>query len=285
MRFAEMTIAHMPEQQLRVALMTIYPANYRAVSEWADRHGHNLVIVVTLPVTAHPRAAQVVAGLPKDGSLLMSNRLLEVVAPALAVVRPDLLISAGYPRLIPPEILELPRLGAVNVHPSALPAGRGPNPIRLLYEGANTLGTTLHRTEKEFDTGAILSRRERPLPEDLTGESVFRTWMDLFHEVLEEGTARAIAGEPGEAQDESHASYAGRFTDEETLLDLTEPVATLRRRAAALNLLQPTARAILPDGREVVVARIEPAPDAGPGRTADGYIVQVGDGSARLTTR
>jgi methionyl-tRNA formyltransferase len=173
--------------------MTIYPSNYRVVAEWADRHGHDLVLVVTLPVTAYPRVTELVAALPKDGSLLMTNHLLEVAAPALAGVGTDLLISAGYPRLIPSEILELPEFGAVNVHPTALPAGRGPNPARLLYEGADTLGATLHRTEKDFDTGAILSRRERPLPEDLTGDSVFRAWTDLFREVLEEGAARVSA--------------------------------------------------------------------------------------------
>ncbi|GAA2512184.1 formyltransferase family protein [Winogradskya humida] len=70
----------------------------------------------------------------------------------------------GYPRLIPPSLLAVPKYGAVNVHPSALPAGRGPNPARQLYEGASTLGATLHRTDAERildlrEPAAVIRRR------------------------------------------------------------------------------------------------------------------------------
>src|SRR5207248_2661390 len=86
-------------------------------------------------------------------------------------------------------------------HRARRPRGRGPNPQRGVYEGEPTVGVTLHRLAPEFDTGRILSRREVARPADLTAPDLLRLWMDLSAAVLEEGVARAIAGEPGEPQD------------------------------------------------------------------------------------
>ncbi len=128
-----------------------------------------------------------------------------------------------------------------------------------MYDDAATVGATVHRTAREFDTGAILSRRERPLPEDLTGPALFASWTEILAETLEEGAARAIAGEPGEPQEESTASYAAAFTAAELVLDLTEPAATIRRKTAALNAFGDQARVRIGD-RDLVVhaAHVEP---------------------------
>ncbi|HZO64269.1 MAG TPA: formyltransferase family protein [Kribbellaceae bacterium] len=272
--------------------MNSYLPGFRLVATWAARHGHQIVLAVTTPPGTGRRYGAgdnpFVLDVPADIDVLVTGRLRTVAAPVIAALEPDLVISAAYPRLIPPEILDLPRYGALNLHPSALPAGRGPNPIRLVYDGAATVGATVHRTAREFDTGAILSRRERPLPEDLTGPALFASWTEMLAETLEEGAARAIAGEPGEPQDESTASYAAAFTAAELVLDLNEPAATIRRRTAALNALGDQARVRIGD-RDLVVhaAHVEPV-DARttPGTVLDehpdGLTVQAGDDAVRL---
>lgn len=275
--------------------MNAFLPGYTNIAGWAEEHGHEIVLVVTPPAGASdrydPAAKPFVVELPRTADVLVTGKLRTVAAPAIAALEPDLVISAAFPRLIPAEILKIPTYGAVNLHPSVLPAGRGPNPVRLVYEGATTVGATLHRTEAEFDTGAILSRRERPLPEELTGPAIFQAWREMLREVLEEGAARAFAGDPGTPQDPALASEAPMFTPEEQVLRLTEPGAVLVRKSAALNVLEPKTR-VLVAGTKQAVRRIElisaGEQSSQPGEIityhTDGWTVRSADGVVRLYT-
>lgn len=275
--------------------MNAFLPGYANVAGWAEQNGHEIVLVVTPPAGASDRydaaAKPFVLELPRTTDVLVTGKLRTVAAAAIAALEPDLVISAAFPRLIPAEILKIPTYGAVNLHPSTLPAGRGPNPVRLVYEGATSLGATLHRTEAEFDTGAILSQRERPLPEELTGPAIFQAWAEMLREVLEEGAARAFAGEPGMPQDPALASEAPMFTPEEQVLRLTEPGAVLVRKSAALNVLEAKTR-VLVAGTKQSVRRIElvstgeqsPQPGEIVTYHTDGWTVRSGDGVVRLFT-
>ncbi|MEU3185690.1 formyltransferase family protein [Streptomyces sp. NPDC006923] len=216
-----------------------------------------------------------------------------MAAPLIRALAPDLVISAAFARLIPREILDIPACGAVNLHPSVLPVGRGPNPMRLVYEGAETIGATLHRTEADFDTGAVLSQRERPLPENLSGPALMAGWLDMFTEVIEEGTDKALRGEPGIPQESAGASYVPAFSAEEQIIDFTEPAAVISRKVAALNVLTSRATVRLPDG-EGIIRHVEPVfsgvvPRGGvPGTVLavhdDGWTVQAADKAVRVIT-
>lgn len=276
--------------------MNAFLPGYTNVAGWAEQYGHEIVLVVTPPAGAGDRygvdAKPFVLELPRTTDVLVTGKLRTVAAPAIAALEPDLVISAAFPRLIPAEILKIPTYGAVNLHPSMLPAGRGPNPVRLVYEGATTVGATLHRTEAEFDTGAILSQRERPLPADLTGPAIFQAWREMLREVLEEGAARAFAGDPGMPQDPAIASDAPMFTPEEQVLRLTDPSAVLVRKSAALNVLEPKTKVIVAGTKqplrriELVSAGEQSAQQPGEIITyhTNGWTVRSGDGVVRLYT-
>lgn len=257
------------------------------VADWTADRGHQLVLVVTTPGPAHTDYdghVQIVDTAPRGQDLLVTTRLKRAAA-AIAAYEPDIILSYTFPYRLPASILAIPRLGAVNLHPSPLPRYRGPNAHRMLYDGGETLGATLHRTAEGFDTGAILSRNEVPLPLDPTIDSVSDVWNDLLRRTLDEGMERAIAGEPGIPQDEDQASYAASFTPEEHWLDWRWSAAVLQRRTIALNLLEPTAKAML-DGDAVQVTSVRPvafeAPGAAPGTViaefAHGLLVAAGDG-------
>jgi methionyl-tRNA formyltransferase len=281
---------------LRIVLCSAFMGGYRLVSEWAERHGHQLVMLVTLPGTRALYGGGQEDLLDLVGErqdVLVTKRLRGTAAPVIAALAPDLLISAAFPRRIPAEMTGVPRLGAVNLHPGPLPRGRGPNPQRLVYEGDLVVGAALHRTAEEFDAGAILSHREEPLPagHELTPDIIFETWRRLLAEVLAEGTARAAAGEWGEPQDEALATYAGHFTDDECWLDWREPVDTLLRRYAALNLMSPKARARV-DGEpfQVLLLRLDSRMDAAsPGtvldRSGNKLVIRAGDGAVEIWVR
>lgn len=277
---------------LRIVAFVAFPPAYQLVAAWAAQHGHTIVLVVTPPASGPNRYGEenpaLISSLPPEQNVLITGRLKTTAAAAIAKLAPDLIVSATFPRRIPEEVTAIPRLGAVNLHPAPLPRGRGPNPQRLIYDGDLTAGATLHRIAPGFDTGAILSRHERPLPTAVTPEIIISAWFDLLSAALEEGTARAIAGEPGDPQDESQASAATFFTPAEKVLTWNEPSLTIQRRAAALNLMAPVARADI-DGQHVLVRDVlalADAPTAFPGdildRTGDILIVRTADTAVQV---
>jgi methionyl-tRNA formyltransferase len=148
----------------------------------------------------------------------------------------------------------------------------------------------LHRIVPEFDAGAILSKRERRLPDDLSSDTIMSAWFELLVEALDEGVPRAARGEPGEPQDETLATYAAPFTQDERWLRWDEPALAIQRRAAALNVLPPFAHAYI-DGQPMHVSRIcagpRIAPTAVPGtvlsQAAETFIIRVADGTVEVT--
>jgi methionyl-tRNA formyltransferase len=282
-----------PPTGLRVVTFNFLPVAYQMVSRWAEQMGHQILLVVTSPgpsTRPTPSFREVVAmAAANRHDTLVTTRLRRIAAPLITALQPDIVVSMTFPYRIPPEITSVPRYGAVNLHPAPLPKYRGPNPLRPFYEGYPTIGATLHRTEAEFDTGPILSKKEVPLPDVVTPEAIFAVWPGLMFSVLAEGVAKAVAGDPGEAQDDSEATYAGQFTEDEYWLHWQEPKAVLQRRTTALNLFVPTAKAHI-NGTPYRIGSVEPvtgaAPDAEPGtmlaQTEDGFLVAVGDGVVRV---
>ncbi|MFE6946514.1 methionyl-tRNA formyltransferase [Streptomyces chartreusis] len=274
----------------RVVILTSFLPNYRLLADWAERHDHKIVLVVTPPAgSGRYGGGELASGLGKGVSFLVTSKLRTVAAPLIAALTPDLVISAAFARLIPQEILDIPTYGALNLHPSVLPVGRGPNPMRLVYEGAKTIGATLHRTEAAFDTGAILSQRERPLPKDLSGPALLAGWLDMFTDVIDEGTEKALRGEPGVPQESRDASYAPAFSAAEQVIDFTEPAAVICRKVAALNVLAIRATIRLPN-MEGFIRHAEPIMAGGEAPATvlavhdDGWTVQAGDLAVRLFT-
>jgi methionyl-tRNA formyltransferase len=82
------------------------------------------------------------------------------LAETLAALRPDLIVVACYPRLIPASLAATARSAAVNVHPSLLPRHRGPDPLFWTFHaGEHVSGVSVHRVSPEFDAGDILGQQ------------------------------------------------------------------------------------------------------------------------------
>jgi len=274
---------------LRIVTFNVFPMAYSLIAGWAERQGHEITLVVTSPASHAERYGvahhDLLAAVPPSQDVLVTTRLRRTAAPVIRALAPDLIISATFPHRIPASLTVIPRYGALNLHPAPLPAGRGPNPQRLIYEGHPTIGASLHRLAPEFDAGHILSRQERPVPPDLTPELILSTWGELLTAALDEGVPRAVAGEEGDVQDDSLATYAAPFSDEERWLDWSEPAERLQQRVAALNMPVPTARARVGEESITVVAlRSLPerttihAPGTVIGRSGKTAIVRAGDG-------
>jgi methionyl-tRNA formyltransferase len=283
------------DRPLRLILLCHYRLGiYDLAMSWAARHGYSFKLVVTSPGPAAVRSTEyqkIVAAAPPDQDILVTThpkRLARYIAP----LKPDLILAFGWWYRVPDDVLALPRLGTVNFHDALLPRYRGSNATpRAVYDG-QPLGVTAHWVDSGLDTGPILFQKSEPLPDDLSPESIGAIPFRLVLEVMEEGLARAIAGDPGVPQNSAEASFAGPFTDEEKLLDWNRPKAVLLHQVAGLKLAGETARVRL-DSRESEIDRLEPLDRARPdrpigsvlSRDAESATVVVADGVVRLQTR
>jgi methionyl-tRNA formyltransferase len=108
---------------------------------------------------------------------------------ALAEYRPDVIAVACFNQKLPPAILALPPLGCLNVHPSLLPANRGPEPLFWTFRRGDALtGVTVHLMDEGLDSGDIIMQESLAVPDGITGEDLERRAAILGGELL----ARAI---------------------------------------------------------------------------------------------
>ena len=156
----------------------------------------------------------------------------------MRVYEPDVALCYGYGWKIPIEALNVPRYGSANHHPAKLPRFRGPIPFSWAFrEGDTELGLTWHRMDAEFDTGNILAQSSVPLYDTDT------TITDFADRVAEEAFGmlptvldRMAAGDPGEPQDDSQASYAGPFGEDYAAVDLASSAREVHNQVRAWNL-------------------------------------------------
>ena len=279
---------------LRIVTFNNLLGPFQIVQRWAAQAGHTVVLAVTTPGPTTRRTTsykEILATASPDLDILVTTRLRRVAMPLIRELRPDLIVSFTFPYRLPPELRALARLGAVNLHPTPLPAYRGPNPMRLVFDGYHQMGATLHWTADEFDTGAILSQHTAPMPADLTVERMFATWAPLMAQTLAEGVARAVAGEPGSTQDEAGASYAAPFSPDEYRLDWRDPGYRLQQKCVALTAMGSGARAAFND-IEYRITQISPISDESgstPGtilsQDSESSTIACGDGAARITAQ
>jgi methionyl-tRNA formyltransferase len=155
-----------------------------------------------------------------------------------AVVReaaPDVIVVAAYGLILRREVLDLPRLGCLNVHASLLPRHRGAAPISAsILAGDAETGVCLMQMEAGLDTGPVLARLTTPIaPTDDTPTLTDRLAL-LGRDVLLDGLPRWAAGEIVPVpQDDALATYAPKISREDARLDWSRPADALWRQVRA----------------------------------------------------
>lgn len=135
----------------------------------------------------------------------------------LQTYQPDLICVACFSRIIPSSLLALPRAGCLNVHPSLLPANRGPVPLFWsLRRGDEVTGVTIHDMTGKFDSGDILAQEMIPIPEGIRyvqlEERCALSGGDLLARVVWDIYRGQISSHP---QDERQSSYYPYPTDDD----------------------------------------------------------------------
>ena len=150
---------------------------------------------------------------------------------------PDLIVVAAFGQILRPDVLELPRLGCINIHASLLPRWRGAAPIQAaILNGEAETGISVIKIDPGIDTGPILSQSAIEISgEDTAGTlqaKLSRLGADLLIRTLPpyfDGTLRP------QPQDDSLATYAPMIKKEDGLLDFNLPAFDLERRIRAYN--------------------------------------------------
>lgn len=130
---------------------------------------------------------------------------------ALQARAPDVVVVACFPWRIPRSILTLPHRGCINVHPSLLADGRGPEPIFWAFRWRlSETGVTLHLMDEGFDAGPILAQRTREIAEDDTMGTLERSLAHLGAEMLVQHlTSHQARTSRAQPQNDTDARYAG----------------------------------------------------------------------------
>lgn len=170
---------------------------------------------------------------------------------------PDVIVVAAYGKILPKEVLDIPRLGCVNVHGSLLPKYRGAAPIQWsVINGDQQTGVTTMLMAEGLDTGDILLKSSVTIGENETSSELFERLAVLGAELLEKTLDGLEQGSISpEKQDGSLASYAPMLTKDMCLIDFSEDTFKVHKKICGLSE-SPCAYTFI-DGKRLKVYRSE----------------------------
>jgi len=164
----------------------------------------------------------------------------------LRALLPDLLVVVAFGQIIPPSILSIPRLGAINVHASLLPRWRGAAPVaRAILAGDRETGVSIMKMDEQLDHGPVLASRATPIEEGEDAAQLTRRLAGIGAQMLVE-TLQHFDEVRAEAQDHARAIVASKLNKNEGELEWDMGAVEIDRRVRAQ---QPWPGATLPTPR------------------------------------
>ena len=232
--------------------------------------GHSLRLVVTQPDRPRGRGMEMAISPVKEAGIRLGLPVLQPAAiknnsefrDQLAAIGPDAIIVVGYGRIIPQWMIDLPRLGNLNLHASLLPKYRGAAPIQwAIASGESVTGVTTMRIDAGLDTGDILMQREISIDAEDTAETLGPRLAAMGADLMVE-TLRGL--ETGQVQptpqDHLRASLAPILKKEDGRMDFSRSANDLFNR---LRGFQPWPGAFtIFKGKTLQVHRAQPAQPA-----------------------
>jgi methionyl-tRNA formyltransferase len=257
------------------------------------RKGHEVVGVVTQPDREKGRGRRLAAPPVKNAASALGLPVLQparvreaATVQTLRALAPQVLVVAAYGQILPRELIELPPMGAINVHASLLPRYRGAAPIQwAIARCERETGVTTMLMNEGLDTGPLLLTARTEIGCDETAGALESRLASMGAELLLATLAGLAAGQiTPSPQDESLASRAPLLRKEDGRIDWRWPAAEIACRVRAFNPW-PCAHTLLA-GRliRILTARVGEATVAAPGEILldgrGGLAAACGDGRA-----
>jgi methionyl-tRNA formyltransferase len=209
--------------------------------------------------------------------------------------QPDMIVVAAFGQILRPAVLDLPRLGCINIHGSLLPRWRGAAPVQAaILNGDLATGVTIMRMDAGVDTGPMLSQASVPILPDDTAGSLGKRMAELGADLLLETLPAYVEGRCiPQVQDDSQATYAPMIKKEAGALDFSQTAGALERGVRAFN---PWPGAYMPwQGQNLKIHKAKSLPDTRAGQSSrpqpgrklvrDGLpAVETADGTLLLET-
>jgi len=161
----------------------------------------------------------------------------EAAQKAIANLAPEAIVVVAYGKLLPPEVLAVPRLGCINVHGSLLPKYRGAAPIQwAVLNGEKTTGVTTMFMAEGMDTGNLLLKAETPIGSEESAGELFDRLKLLGAELLGKTLDRLEQGKwRGTPQEEAQASLAPMLKKEMSVIDWNKTAQQIHDQIRGLN--------------------------------------------------
>ena len=258
--------------------------------------GVDVVGVVTQP--DRPQGRHRSTTVPPPVKVVAQEEEVQVLQPEkprgeafIAAVRelaPDLSVVVAYGHILPKEVIDLPRLGTLNIHASLLPRWRGAAPIQAaILAGDTTSGVSIMRMVPALDAGPVILQADTPIMDDETGGELTLRLSELGAlAIVEALTLVSLGDSSGMPQAEEGVTYAGKVTRDSARLDWTRPAVDVSRMIRAFDPV-PGAFSTL-HGTEVKLfgARVAADPSGDPGAVLEidemGMLVACGTGGVRI---
>ena len=257
----------------------------------AKMPGHQVVAVITQPdrpkgrdLKPTPPPVKVVAeqlGLPVQQPLKIRE---PGAIEALRATQPDLIAVVAYGQILPKAVLEIPRLGCVNVHTSLLPRWRGAAPIQYaILHGDRETGVTTMYMDEHMDTGDIILQRVQLIHADDTSATLHDRLAKLGAGLLVETVRLLGEGKvPRAKQDETKVTYAKKITKEDGRIDWTRSAVEIERQIRAFNPWPGTHTQLGDLLLKIWKAEIVEAVTGNPGEVHENFVVATSQGGLRI---
>lgn len=208
----------------------------------------------------------------------------------IAKLQPDILFSFYYRKIIGKEILEIPKLGALNLHGSLLPAYRGRCPVNwVLVKGENRTGVTLHFMVDKPDAGDIVGQQEVAIDFNDTARLLYDKLCAAAEHLLDDLLPVIKTGYiPRRKQNLAEGSYYGGRRPEDGRIDWTRPAKEIYNLIRGVTDPYPGAYASLENGKKILIWWAVPAEfqnEKLPGDVSiseQDILVKTGKGAIRL---
>ena len=165
------------------------------------------------------------------------NKFTDEIKSKLIQLNPEIIIVASFGLILPDYILNIPKLGVINIHPSLLPKLRGPSPISsAIIDGTKNTGVSIIKMVKELDAGPILFQKEFKIEEHYNSEQLGLELFNLAAQNLNQ-TVKKIADKSIKeiSQDHSLATYTKMVKKSDGLINWAEPGELIIRKLKAYS--------------------------------------------------